>query len=184
MGFFLKLASQLYDVYGVEISANAVTDCHRRGLNQVYPGMLTPEVMNDIGQYDILVMLDVIEHLENPKNVLEIATSQLKSGGIFILTTGDYSSMLARIFKSNWRLMTPPQHMWFFSVEGIQKLAKSLGFEVISISHPWKFVPLSLIFYQIMRILGFQPRNYKFISNKLFMPINMFDAMQVILYKK
>lgn len=182
-GFFLNLAKDLYDVHGVEISGKAVDECHKRGLIQVHAGVLSQEILDIVGPYDVLVMLDVIEHLEEPKKVLAMAASQLKPGGIALLTTGDYSSIQANLFRSNWRLMTPPQHMCFFSVTGIQKIAKTLGFEVLSISHPWKFVPLSLIIYQAMRMLRIPPHNFKFISKKLFLPINLFDAMQVILKK-
>jgi 2-polyprenyl-3-methyl-5-hydroxy-6-metoxy-1,4-benzoquinol methylase len=42
-------------------------------------------------------MLDVIEHLEDPKAALELCGEFLRPGGAVILTTPDFDSALARI---------------------------------------------------------------------------------------
>jgi hypothetical protein len=78
--------------------------------------------------------------------------------------------------------MTPPQHLWFFSQASMLAMAISLGLEVEHLDHPWKVVPLSLISFQLTRMSGLRPKRIA-ISNRLGLPINLFDAMRVVLRK-
>jgi 2-polyprenyl-3-methyl-5-hydroxy-6-metoxy-1,4-benzoquinol methylase len=50
-------------------------------------------------------MLDVIEHLEDPKAALELCGEFLRPSGAVILTTPDFDSALARITGKSWRNM-------------------------------------------------------------------------------
>ncbi len=127
-------------------------------------------------------MLDVIEHLPEPADTLADCARALEPGGVLVLTTGDFGSMLARATGRSWRLMTPPQHLWFFTVDSIRRLAARLGLEVVEIAHPWKIAPLSLIFYQIGRALGVQRASAGGSgASRLGVPVNLFDAMRIVL---
>jgi len=81
---------------------------------------------------------------------------------------------------AGWRLMTPPQNLWFFTAESINRLASRLGLRVERMGHPWKIVPLSLILFQLGRMLGSKhpaaPR-----ASKLGIPVNLFNAIRVVL---
>jgi hypothetical protein len=101
-------------------------------------------------------------------------------GGIIVITTGDFGSMAARLTGARWRLMTPPQHLWFFTHESIRRLAAGLGLVVEHVDHPWKIVPASLIIFQLRRMLGLGPRTMASIS-RCGIPLNLFDAMRVVL---
>src|ERR1019366_6832775 len=95
---------------------------------------------------------------------------------------GDFGSLYSRVAGAHWRLMTPPQHLWFFSQASMQAMATSLGLEVEHLDHPWKVVPLSLISFQLTRMSGLRPKRIA-ISNRLGLPVNLFDAMRVVLRK-
>jgi hypothetical protein len=106
----------------------------------------------------------------------------LGPGGIIVITTGDFGSMVARLCGRYWRLMTPPQHLWFFSRESITCLAGSLGLIVERIDHPWKIVPLSLIMFQLRRMLQVS-WHMQLPAAGVGLPLNLFDAMRVVLRK-
>jgi SAM-dependent methyltransferase len=131
---------------------------------------------------DVIVMLDVIEHLPDPHGTLVLLSRHLGPGGIIVITTGDFGSMAARLSGRYWRLMTPPQHLWFFSRESIIRLAGSLGLSVERVDHPWKIVPLSLIMFQLRRILHLSMRAQSSAAG-VGLPLNLFDAMRVVLRK-
>ena len=99
-----------------------------------------------------------------------------------MITTGDFGSFAARLAGARWRLMTPPQHLWFFSRESMRRLAASLELTVAHCDHPWKVVPLSLITFQLGRMLGFAGGRGALASG-IGIPVNLFDAMRVVLRK-
>jgi hypothetical protein len=83
---------------------------------------------------------------------------------------------------ARWRLMTPPQHLWFFSQESVRRIAAGLGLAVVHIDHPTKVVPLSLIMFQLRRMLGLHAAKTSAASG-FGIPVNLFDAMRVVLRK-
>jgi SAM-dependent methyltransferase len=178
-GFFLQEAKRWFDVTGIELAADAAAAARRAGLN-VITGVADEPTLAGIGAVDVVVLLDVIEHLGDPQATLRLCAGHLNPGGIVVLTTGDFASLYARLAGPRWRLMTPPQHLWFFTPESITRMATSLGLELASLDHPWKLVPLSLIAFQVRRMLGLPTRASR---SRIGLPVNLFDAMRVVLRK-
>ncbi|VVE32895.1 class I SAM-dependent methyltransferase [Pandoraea soli] len=181
-GFFLNLARAHFDVYGIEICSDAVQACNARGLVNVKQGTAESHELQAIPRPDTVVMLDVIEHLQSPEKVLEMVARRLKPGGTVLLTTGDFASWPARLFGKNWRLMTPPQHLWFFTPESLNALGTRCGLEVISIEHPSKRVPLSLILFQLARLLRLRIKPLRFLSS-FGIRLNTFDGLRIVFRK-
>ena len=59
-------------------------------------------------------MLDVIEHLTDPMATLGLAYSALNPGGVMLIVTGDHGSLLSKVMKANWRLMTPRSTLFLY----------------------------------------------------------------------
>jgi SAM-dependent methyltransferase len=180
-GFFLHEAKKYFDVSGIELAADAAIYCQRSGLS-VLPGVADENALARDKKVDVIVMLDVIEHLPDPRGTLVLLSRHLGPGGIIVITTGDFGSVAARLCGRYWRLMTPPQHLWFFGRESISRLAGSLGLRVERIDHPWKIIPLSLIKFQLRRMLHL-PLCAQSPAPDLGIPLNLFDAMRVVLRK-
>lgn len=181
-GFFLREARLHFEAHGIEISRDAVDACHAAGLSTVRRGTATAAEIAPLAPLDAIVLLDVIEHLQSPLATLEPCARALAPGGTLTLTTGDFGSLLARLAGRSWRLMTPPQHLWFFTTGSVQRIAARLGLEVVEIVHPWKVVPLSLALYQATRALGLgRPRAPTGLASRLGVPVNLFDAMRVVM---
>jgi hypothetical protein len=124
----------------------------------------------------------VIEHLPQPHDTLALCCRYLRPGGVILMTTGDFASLLARLAGSRWRLMTPPQHLWFFTPQSLRQIAASLGLAFERCDHPGKVVPLSLILFQLSRMLGLRGPTIG-AASRIGIPINLFDAMRVVLRK-
>jgi SAM-dependent methyltransferase len=180
-GVFLSEAKATYDVAGIEISEIPADYARRRGLH-VLTGIADRENLDRIGKVDAIVLLDVIEHLTDPYETLALCKSYLNPCGIIMFTTGDFGSVYARATDRNWRLMTPPQHLYFFTRKSVESLSKRLGMIVERLDHPWKTVPLSLILYQLPRVLGIKSMTTSLtFGDNIGLPINLFDAMRVVL---
>jgi SAM-dependent methyltransferase len=183
-GFFLQEAKRHFEVTGIELAEDAAAHARRHGLD-VVTGIADAPTLARLGSHDVIVLLDVIEHLPDPRETLRLSARHLEPGGIIVLTTGDFASIYARLAGPRWRLMTPPQHLWFFTPLSMTRLAQAHGLEVQSIEHPWKVVPLSLIAFQLRRMLGLQakPAEPTRTTSRLGLPVNLFDAMRVTFRK-
>ena len=76
----------------------------------------------------------------------------------------------------------PPQHLWFFTQESVHRMSAGNGLAVEHLDHPWKFVPASLIIFQLQRMLGFAGARLT-AAGRLGVPLNLFDAMRIVLRK-
>ncbi len=178
-GFFLQEAKRYFDVAGIELAEDAAAHCRHNGL-RVLTGVADDLQLRALGSMDVIVLLDVIEHLPEPHETLALCARHLRPGGIVVLTTGDFGSALARMTGASWRLMTPPQHLWFFTAASIERLASRLSMRVEALDHPWKIVPASLIWFQLARMLGLKFTGAA-LASRLGVPVNLFDAMRVVL---
>jgi SAM-dependent methyltransferase len=181
-GFFLKEAQAFYDVSGIEIAQEAADFCRSRDL-RVVTGVPEAMTLKQFGAVDIIVLLDVVEHLPDPQQVLAACSAHLNPDGIIVITTGDFASFFARIAGRHWRLMTPPQHLWYFTPKSLWRLGESLGLKLEAYDHPRKLVPLSLIAFQLRRMLRVGD-TLPVRRSHIGIPINMFDAMRCVLRKR
>jgi SAM-dependent methyltransferase len=180
-GFFLKEAERYFEVAGIELAEEAAAYCRSAGLN-VLSGVADEANMARIGKVDVITLFDVIEHLPAPHETLALCDRYLKPGGIIMITTGDFASPLARLAGARWRLMTPPQHLWFLTPESVRRSATALGLSLQRCDHPAKVVPLSLILFQVRRMLGFDGAPIT-AASRIGVPVNLFDAMRIVLRK-
>lgn len=179
-GFFLAEASKYFECMGIEVSEGAVEFSRSRGFN-VQCGTMSENLLINQDKFNAVVMLDVIEHLPNPAETLDLIWKALDVDGSLMISTGDWDSLLARLMRKQWRLMTPPQHLYFFSKKTLTKLLKTCGFEIVHLAKPWKTVPIGLIAYQ----LGSRLRHRLPIleSIRVGIPINLFDAVRLVARK-
>jgi len=180
-GYFLLEAKEHFEVHGIEISRDAAAAARAAGLS-VLTGEATESNLSQFGSFDVIVMLDVIEHLADPIAILKRCAEHLKPGGIVVISTGDFDSIPARLLGRRWRLMTPPQHLWFFTPRSFRHIARTLGTSLESVIYPWKLVPVSLGLYQLGRMFSRRWKAPGRLSN-VGVPITLFDAVRVVLRK-
>lgn len=179
-GFFLDEAAPHFDCLGVEVSRPAAEHSRQRG-HQVINEPLTAATLPRIGTVDIVAMFDVIEHLPDPLATLSLVDKCLTRGGLVMLTTGDIDSLSARLFGKRWRLMTPPQHTFFFSRRTLRAIFERMGYTLEVVTRPWKVVPLSLAAYQLGSRLGFRLRALERLN--VFVPVNLGDTVLIVARK-
>ncbi|MBU1727071.1 MAG: class I SAM-dependent methyltransferase [Candidatus Omnitrophica bacterium] len=99
-GVFLDLAKKNeYEVSGIEMNSYAVNYAKEKfGLNVEKKSI--EELDTKACLFDIIVALDVIEHLLNPKLLLEKSRGLLKPGGILLIGTPNSRSLINWVAES------------------------------------------------------------------------------------
>jgi SAM-dependent methyltransferase len=178
-GGFLDQAKEYFDVHGTDVSEFAVRAASEKRLD-VRCGEFDESKAN-CAPYDVFALFDTIEHLPDPVGTLRSVSRCLRPGGVVFVTTGDSASLLARTSGARWRLMTPPQHLWFFSRQSLTQSLEDLGFEVLRVEYPWRLVPAQLIWYQAFRgRAGALPAWFDGTG----IPLNLFDSMMIVARKR
>jgi SAM-dependent methyltransferase len=133
-GAFLSVARHAYACCGVDVSAEAVAVVREDLDVDVLAGDLAT-VDLPAGSFDVVTLFDAIEHVPDPHGVLVAARRLLSPRGILIVTTGDTDSLICRLTGKRWHLMTPPEHLTFFSKTGLARLVTRCGMTVRSVAH-------------------------------------------------
>lgn len=129
-GHFLDNAGSGWEKYGVELSEEARRVAEGKGIAafETLEEAAFPEEF-----FDVVTMFAVIEHLPDPKVVVEELTRVLKRDGLFVIMTGDVKSLKAKIRGKNWHMYRPPEHLYFFCAQSLDFLMDSFGFRKVKI---------------------------------------------------
>lgn len=84
-GFILERLRDRYEVHGLDDAAIAVEFCHSKGLSFVERGILGQARLSR-DSYDLVTLLDVIEHVDDDVGILRSAKDVLAPGGQVLVT--------------------------------------------------------------------------------------------------
>lgn len=86
-------------------------------------------------RFDLILMLNLIEHVKDPVGVLSAAGRLLKPGGRILIKTPNYDSLDARIFRNSyWGGLHCPRHWILFTPFSFRRAAKAAGLQTQVIS--------------------------------------------------
>ncbi len=133
-GEFMHYAElQGFSAYGVELNRRTAEVAQEHGLN-VFNGFLQ-DAKYENEFFDVIFLGDVIEHVTSPHDLLKECTRVLKRGGIIVISTPNldcfWSKMtfqLYRLFKIPWSSVTPPYHLFQFSVGNLYRLMRCYNY--------------------------------------------------------
>lgn len=116
-----------YDALGLDVSPEAVASA-TRAFGQFYRAeSIESYAAKCPDTFDAIVMVEVIEHLEDPVKVLQGAMRLLAPGGSVIVSTPNRSFFAP---GSNWATDLPPVHLWWLSEDSMRAIARRLGCDV------------------------------------------------------
>ena len=138
MGLFLSVASNAgWQARGIEPSRWAVDQGRSRFGVDLNQG--TIEGLADEGKTaDVVVMLDVLEHLVDPLEGLRKVRETMQDEGLLVLSTVNVSGLHARVRGERWPWFIR-SHLHYFTPETLQAMLTRAGFKMIE----WEIVPRS-----------------------------------------
>jgi SAM-dependent methyltransferase len=87
-------------------------------------------------EYDLVLMLNMIEHVRRPDEVLAKARGLLSRNGLLLVKTPNFDSLDARIFRHrSWGGYHTPRHFVLFNRESFARVAEAQGLRVASFAY-------------------------------------------------
>jgi signal peptidase II len=167
-------------IQGVELSKMACEKARAKGYS-VFQGTLQ-EASLSIKTYDLITLSDVIEHVENPKTLIEDCRKHLNPEGLIALHTPNFNSWSARLLKSKWFHLKQFEHICFFTPETIQNMLEQIGFSMITCESSTSYLSVAAILRRLQiykagwlgKLLKLVPKT---LAEKIILPLrtgNMF----------
>lgn len=136
-GSFLKLAKHSFSCTGVEIS-DYLCDLARKGdgIKVINGDFLSVSLAGE--KFDGITLISLLEHLDDPMQVISKCYNLLNYGGVLLIKTVNYGCLNRVLKKNKWTGFRPPDHLVYFSPRNLKLLLKRLRFSKIRISS-WPF---------------------------------------------
>lgn len=127
-GFFLVEARRLgLSALGIEPSLNLRKYHKSKKIKQIACTTFENLFKRGRGEkYDFIILSHVLEHTSNPALWLKMSEKLLKKRGILYIETPNLNSYLFTAEKYNYTFLTPPEHLWIFSLQSLQSITKKM----------------------------------------------------------
>jgi SAM-dependent methyltransferase len=143
-GSFVRAAlDQGWNAIGIEQSASA-----RARAKEFYDVELREELIE--GQYDVITMWDVVEHLRDPRKILTMLGRYLAKDGLIFIETGNFENWRRVAEKDKWGLYLF-DHQFYFSPSSLKQVMRDSGyngFYLLDCNHLHPEIKIKQIFRQ------------------------------------
>ena len=131
-GFFLEYMAKFYSTMGIDVSKYAVLES-KKILRRV--PLCVADATNLCFKnetFDIVTAFDIIEHVNNPKQMFDECHSLLRSKGLLVLTTPNTNSIGRKLKQNEWFGYRDSTHVSLLSPSEWTVLLEESGFKVVS----------------------------------------------------
>ncbi|MFN0033246.1 MAG: class I SAM-dependent methyltransferase [Flavobacteriales bacterium] len=141
MGTLLDTARSVgFNTTGVELSSKLAEVVQRKGHRVINKNV---DDIHDGNTYDVISMMDIMEHLENPTDILKNLKKLLSDKGELVVYTPNHASMIVKMahwlhalgMRSAMDNIFACTHTCFFTTKSLRKILEDTGYDIISTRH-------------------------------------------------
>ncbi len=130
-GFTVEAATRLgFNAHGIDIDKEAVISSQQTFGADRYTSIAVQDYAAAGNKADIIYTSEVIEHVPDPDSFVKAIAEILDVGGILYLTTPDSGHFRVPKNFVEWNDVMPPEHITYFTKEGLRILLKKYGLEI------------------------------------------------------
>lgn len=129
IGQFLTLARDSgWDVQGVELNTDAAAIARRDYGLRVHEKKLE-EAGFTAGEFDVVTLWGVLEHLTDPNHMLQNIGGLLKKNGLALFFVPNGHSLIIRMTRGHNSTVSGRAHLWYFTPATMDRILFKNGFE-------------------------------------------------------
>ena len=168
-----------YKAEGIEPSKYLEAKASARGLH-IHLGVFPhPECPSSL-RYDIITMIDVIEHVQEPLNILINIRKVISRDGIVVILTPDVSSVMAYLFGWKWWHFRYA-HIGYFNKKTLNLAMDKAGFQLIRVYRPGWYFSIAYLFNRAMKYFPKALRiTLPSVLENVVVPLNLRDSIMGI----
>ena len=170
LGSIIK--SQVKSYIGLELSRHAANHA-RKNYNLNIVNETINKFFDRAPLFDIIIMNDVIEHLDDPFKTLELIGKHLKPNGILIFTTCDMDAIVPKIMGGRYHWIMP-MHKFYFSNTNLRYFLKINNMDLFKIKYDTKLTNIEYFFSKLSILFP----NFKFIF-QFFLKFNFLKKIKI-----
>jgi SAM-dependent methyltransferase len=115
-----------WEVLGNELSSSAQEVLKAKNIDYVPLDFASSKITN---KFDVILLFEVLEHVTDPKALLDFCRQALRQGGLLLGTTPNSRSINSMCLGSDWSIYGLPEHLNVFSPRGLSALALESGLD-------------------------------------------------------
>ena len=112
---------------GVEISSHFAEIAQMRGLEIINNALENTSFKE---QYEVVTCFAILEHLQEPLKFLTSLQSLVQPGGMLVIMIPSIQSVKARGLNLKWHMLSPPEHLNFFSTYFLDSFLRERQFNL------------------------------------------------------
>ncbi len=125
-GNMLMMQALGWKAEGIDFDSTAIAIARKRGLNVSDQDIHSKNYPD--GNFDLILLCHVIEHLPDPRETIAECHRILKKGGKLVLITPNGLGAGHRKYGRNWRGLETPQHLQIFNPKSLKYICDEVGF--------------------------------------------------------
>jgi len=127
-GFLLaSAAARGFNGLGIEVDRNSLELCRERGVRVRSEDFLDFAACHQ-GQFDIVALSHVLEHIQAPVSWLKSIRRVLRPGGYVALAQPNHEGLVPRLFGRRWYAWDLARHCWHFTPMTLSRALREAGF--------------------------------------------------------
>ncbi|MEN3046503.1 MAG: class I SAM-dependent methyltransferase [Candidatus Hydrothermales bacterium] len=131
-GYLLYILKQMgYSAKGVEISKEACLYAQRKFNVEVFNGTLEEYAKLTDERYDLILLIDLIEHIKDPHSFMNSLSLISKKGTKLVIDTPNSESRDIEIYKEKF-IGFNPYHIRLYSLNSLTHLLRAYNFSILN----------------------------------------------------
>lgn len=185
-GYFLDEARKRnWRAEGVDFSKTAIS--YARKVLKLSVRKLDILSNNIDEKYPLITLNQVIEHIDQPSDIIKSLRRLLKDKGLLYIATPNFSSLSEKMNKIEFDYYIPPEHLCMFNINSITELLESNGFKILyskTWSYPTEFAGIIKKLFKRNATQSLTIEKYFIDNNYQNIEMNLMQRIKYLLFDK